>query len=220
MDLKEDFKKFANSYGVRTSVFDDVKKSIENSLTPVILEERQLQTTPIDVFSRMLFDRQIFFGANFNSEACNVVVAELLYLNSIDERDITILINSPGGSVIDGLAVIDTMDYIKCDVSTTCVGMAASMGAVLLASGTKGKRFMLPHSRVMIHQVSSFTSGSLKDMEIDLEETKRCRDDIYQILSNATGKSMEEIVAACDRNNWMHGQEALDFGLVDKILVK
>ena len=188
----------------------------------MVLEERKLQATAVDVFSRLLYDRQIFFGSSFTPEACNVVIAELLYLATLSKEDINIMINSQGGSVIDGLAVIDTMDWIKseygCDVVTICVGMAASMGAVLLTSGTKGKRYILPHSRVMIHQVSSHTSGSLKDMEIELEESQRCRDDIYQILTKTTGKSMDEIVAACDRNNWMHGKEVIDFGLADNIL--
>lgn len=219
-DINKDFQKFAQSLGISSLLTDDVKRATSCSLTPVILEERQLQATAVDVFSRMLFDRQIFFGSNFTADACNVVVAELLYLNSLGNQDISILINSQGGSVIDGLAIIDTMNFIKCDVCTQCVGMAASMGAVLLASGTKGKRSILPHGRVMIHQVSSFTSGSLKDMEIEMEETKRCRDDIYQILCETTGRSLEEIVAACDRNNWLHGQEAIDFGIVDKILTK
>lgn len=220
--MRDDFQKFANSLGVSTHVYDDVKKSVENSLTPVVLEERKLQATAVDVFSRLLYDRQIFFGSNFTQEACNVVIAELLYLANLGSEDINIMINSQGGSVIDGLAIIDTMDWIKkkynCDVTTICVGMAASMGAVLLTSGAKGKRYILPHSRVMIHQVSSFTSGCLKDMEIELSESQRCRDDIYQILTKTTGKSLDEIVTACDRNNWMHGQEVIDFGLADNIL--
>lgn len=220
MDLNKDFEKFAKSIGVSTHTFDDVKKSINNALTPVILEERKLQTTPVDVFSRLLFDRQIYFGSHFTADACNVVVAELLYLSSLEDRDISIIINSEGGSVIDGLAVIDTMNYIPCDVSTFCVGMAASMGAVLLTSGTHGKRYILPHSRVMIHQVSSYTSGTYSDMKIELEETERCRRDIYDILARTTGKSFEEIEKLCDRNNWLHGHEVLEVGLADNILVK
>jgi len=222
VNITKDFRNFANSCGVPTSVCDDFTKYINNSLTPVVLEERKLQATAVDVFSRLLYDRQIFFGSNFTPEACNVVIAELMYLASLNSSDISIMINSQGGSVIDGLAIIDTINWIKskhhCDVATICIGMAASMGAVLLTSGAKDKRYILPHSRVMIHQVSSFTSGSLKDMEIEISESQRCRDDIYKILTETTGKSMDEIVAACDRNNWMHGQEVIDFGLADHIL--
>jgi ATP-dependent Clp protease protease subunit len=141
-------------------------------------------------------------------------------LSSTDNRDINLYINSPGGSVIDGLGVIDTINFIPCDVTTTCVGMAASMGAVLLSCGAKGKRLVLPHSRVMIHQVSSGMSGVSKDLEIELEQTLRCKKDLYNILSEKTGKTYEQIEKDCDRNFWLIGQEAVEYGIADKVLSK
>lgn len=218
--LERDFKLFAKDKGVSPLLIDDTTKMIENSLTPVILEERQMNVASLDIYSRMLYDRQIFFGHEFNSETCNLLIAQLLYLDSLDNRDINININSPGGSVIDGLAVIDTMNFIKSDVSTLCIGEAASMGAVLLSSGTQGKRFVLPHGRVMIHQVSSGMRGTYSDMKIELEQTERCKKDIYEILAKNMGKSFEEIEQLCDRNNWFIGQEAVDIGLVDGIITK
>jgi ATP-dependent Clp protease protease subunit len=174
----------------------------------------------MDVFNRLLFDRIIYFSGPVNEESCNTVIAQLLYLSSTDNRDINIYINSPGGSVVDGLGVIDTINFIPCDVTTTCVGMAASMGAVLLSCGAKGKRLVLPHSRVMIHQVSSGMQGVSKDLEIELEQTLRCKKDIYAILSENTGKPYEQIENDCDRNFWLIGKEAVDYGLADKVLNK
>lgn len=179
-----------------------------------------MNVASLDIYSRLLYDRQIFFGHEFTPETCNLLIAQLLYLDSIDNRGITININSPGGSVIDGLAVLDTMKFINSDVSTLCMGMAASMGSLLLSSGTKGKRFILPHGRVMIHQVSSGMRGTLKDMEIEFEQTQRCKKDVYEILARNMGKSFEEVEQLCDRNNWFIGQEALEIGLVDKIIEK
>lgn len=219
-NITKDFKLFATDKGVSPSVVESVINKANNSLTPVVLEERQMNVTAVDVFSRLLYDRQIFFGHEFNSETCNLAIAQLLYLDSIDNRDINIYINSPGGSVVDGLALIDTMGFINSQVSTLCVGEAASMGAVLLSCGEKGKRFTLPHGRVMIHQVSSGARGTLADMEIELEQTRRCKQDLYKILAENMGKSYEEIEALCDRNNWFIGQEAVDMGIVDGILNK
>ena len=217
----EDFRKFAvDKTKVTPTVFDDVVKKTENSIMPFILEERKMNVTQMDVFSRLLFDRIIYFSGPVNEESCNTVIAQLLYLSSTDNRDINIYINSPGGSVVDGLGVIDTINFIPCDVTTTCVGMAASMGAVLLSCGAKGKRLVLPHSRVMIHQVSSGMQGVSKDLEIELEQTLRCKKDIYAILSENTGKPYEQIENDCDRNFWLIGKEAVDYGLADKVLNK
>ena len=217
----EDFKKFAvDKTKVTPTVFDDVVKKTENSIMPFILEERKMNVTQMDVFSRLLFDRIIYFSGPVNEESCNTVIAQLLYLSSTDNRDINIYINSPGGSVVDGLGVIDTINFIPCDVTTTCVGMAASMGAVLLSCGAKGKRLVLPHSRVMIHQVSSGMQGVSKDLEIELEQTLRCKKDIYAILSENTGRPYEQIEKDCDRNFWLIGKEAVDYGLADKVLNK
>jgi ATP-dependent Clp protease protease subunit len=217
----EDFRKFAvDKTNVKPTVFDDVVKKTENSIMPFILEERKMNVTQMDVFSRLLFDRIIYFSGPVNEESCNTVIAQLLYLSSTDNRDINIYINSPGGSVVDGLGVIDTINFIPCDVTTTCVGMAASMGAVLLSCGAKGKRLVLPHSRVMIHQVSSGMQGVSKDLEIELEQTLRCKRDIYAILAENTGKPYEQIENDCDRNFWLIGKEAVDYGLADKVLNK
>ena len=215
----KDFKLFAKDKGLYNSATEDQIKGLRNSLTPVVLEERDLRATAVDVFSRLLMDRQIFFGADVNEDTCNLVVAQLLYLDSLtDDRDISIIINSPGGSVIDGLAVIDTMNFIKSDVSTLCCGMAASMGAVLLSNGTKGKRYILPHSRVMIHQVSSRLGGTFSDVKIEFEQMERAKRDVYQVLANNMGKSLEEMEALCDRNNWFIGQEAVDINIVDSVI--
>lgn len=219
--ITEDFRKFAvDKAKVTPTVFDDVVKKTENSIMPFILEERKMNVTQMDVFSRLLFDRIIYFSGPVNEESCNTVIAQLLYLSSTDNRDINIYINSPGGSVVDGLGVIDTINFIPCDVTTTCVGMAASMGAVLLSCGAKGKRLVLPHSRVMIHQVSSGMQGVSKDLEIELEQTLRCKKDIYAILAENTGKPYEQIENDCDRNFWLIGKEAVDYGLADKVLNK
>lgn len=221
MDKLNDFRKFAlSNTNVSPSVLDDVIKKQNNILTPYILEERQLNVAAFDVFSRLMYDRIVYFTGAVNDDSCNTAVAQLLYLASVDERDINLYINSPGGSVVDGLGLIDTMNYINCDVSTLCIGMAASMGAVLLSNGARGKRFVLPHSRVMIHQVSSSQSGTLADLEIELEQTRRCKDDVYRILADNTGKTFEEMVSLCDRNNWFIGQEAVNLGIVDKVLKK
>jgi ATP-dependent Clp protease protease subunit len=220
-NITKDFTHFAiDKMGVSPSVIDDKIKKQNNILTPYILEDRQLNVATFDVFSRLMYDRIIYFTGVVNDDTCNTAIAQLLYLASVDERDISMYINSPGGSVVDGLGLVDTMNYINCDVSTLCVGMAASMGSVLLSNGAKGKRFVLPHSRVMIHQVSSSQSGTLADLEIELEQTRRCKQDVYKILADNTGKTFEEMEALCDRNNWFIGQEAVDLGIADKVLQK
>ena len=218
MDITKDFKLFAKSKGLLHSAEEAQFNTLKNSLTPIVLEEREMRATAVDVFSRLLMDRQIFFGEEVNENTANLIIAELLYLDSLENKDITLMINSPGGSVINGLAVIDTMNFINSDVSTLCCGMAASMGAVLLSNGTKEKRLILPHSRVMIHQVSSVSRGVLKDMEIELEQARRCKQDVYKILADNTNKSIEEVEALCDRDNWFIGQEAVDLGIVDKVV--
>lgn len=215
-----DFRNFAKDKGVSMSVFDDIVKDVNNSLTPVVLEERKMNVVAMDVYSRMLYDRIIYFGHEFNQDTCNLLNAQLLYLSSLDERDINVYINSPGGSVVDGLSSIDVMNFIPNNVSTTCIGMAASMGAVLLSCGEKGKRFVLPHSRVMIHQVSSGMRGTYSDIKIEMEQTERCRNDVYRLLADNMGKTFEEVEMLCDRNNWFIGQEAVELGIVDKVLTK
>ena len=219
--LTKDFRHFAiDKVGMSPSVIDDKIGKVNNGhITPYILEERQLNVATFDVFSRLMYDRIIYFSGVVNDDTCDTAIAQLLYLSSVDERDINMYINSPGGSVVDGLGLVDTMNYVGCDVSTTCIGMAASMGSVLLSNGTKGKRFVLPHSRVMIHQVSSSQSGTLADLEIEIEQTRRCKNDVYKILADNTGRTFEEMERLCDRNNWFIGQEAVDLGIVDKVLI-
>lgn len=219
----EDFRKFAIDKGVRASVLDDQLKSITKNkslLTPYILEERQLNVATFDVFSRLMYDRIVYFAGEVDDDTCNTAIAQFLYLSSVDERDINLYINSPGGSVVAGLGLIDTMNYIPCQVSTTCIGMAASMGAVLLSNGARGKRYVLEHSRVMIHQVSSAMRGTVSDMEIEFEQTQRCKQDVYKILAKNTDRTYEEMEQLCDRNNWFIGQEAVDLGIADSVLMR
>ena len=220
MDLIKDFRQFAiDKTKVRATVLDDQLSKPNSFLTPYILEERQLNVTQMDIFSRLLYDRILYFTGEVNRETCDTMNAELLYLDSLDGRDISLYINSPGGSVVDGLSVIDTMNFINSDVSTICMGMAASMGSVLLSNGTKGKRLVLPHSRIMIHQVSSAMKGTVSDMEIEFAETQRCKRDIYNILAKNTGHTFDEIEKLCDRNNWFIGSEAVDeLHIADKLI--
>jgi ATP-dependent Clp protease protease subunit len=178
-----------------------------------------MNVTGLDIYSRLLYDRIIFFGESFNDDTCNLVIAQLLYLNSLSKDDINIYIMSPGGSVAAGFGLIDTMSFIGCDVATTCLGMAASMGALLLSCGNKGKRSVLPHSRVMIHQVSSgIPQSTYADMKVSLETTKRFNDDVFALLSKNMGKSIEEIEELCNRDKWFVGQEAIDIGIADKMI--
>jgi len=216
MNLKTDFKKYlTKNQGISDTTFS----RYTNSLTPYIMEERELNVSQVDVFSRLMMERIIFLGTDINDVVSNIIQAQLLYLESIDkDSPIQIYINSPGGSVYDGLGIYDTMQYIKPEVSTICTGLAASMAAVLLTSGAKGKRFILPHSRVMIHQVLSGVEGQSKDMEIHLQEVKSLGEDLYQILAKHSGNDIEVIRDWCDRDNWMKSDDAKKRGFVDKIL--
>lgn len=216
----EDFKHFTtDKVGIPSLTIDDINRKM---VYPTIIEERDsaMRINEMNVFSRLIQDRIIFLSGQVDSVSMDVMIAQLLYLNSVDHRDIGLYINSPGGDVISGLSLIDTMNFIESEVSTTCLGMAASMGAVLLSCGKKGKRYILPHSRVMIHQVSSGAKGVLKDLEIELEQTRRCKQDLYRILAENCGKTFEEIERDCDRNNWFIGNEVIEYGLADKMLIK
>ena len=187
--------------------------------TPHVIEERQMNVVGMDVFSRLMMDRIIFMGVPVNDYVANVVQAQLLFLESTDsKRDVQMFINSPGGSVIAGLGIYDTMQYIKPDVSTICTGLAASMGAVLMAAGTKGKRTALPHSRVMIHQPLGGMQGQVSDMEISYKLIKSMQKELYDILANHTGQPYDIIEKDCDRDNWMTANEAKAYGLVDEVL--
>jgi ATP-dependent Clp protease protease subunit len=189
--------------------------------TPAVIEERQLNVTQMDVFSRLMMDRIIFMGVPVSDQVANIVQAQLLFLESVDpKRDVQMFINSPGGSVIAGLGMYDTMQYVSPDVATICTGLAASMGAVLLAAGTKGKRTALPHSRVMIHQPLGGMQGQVTDMEISYKLIKKMQKELYDILANHTGQDYDKIAADCERDNWMIAPEAKEYGLVDEVLTR
>ena len=189
------------------------------SLVPYVIEQTSRGERSYDIYSRLLKDRIIFLGEEVNDVTASLVVAELLFLEAEDPgKDIQLYINSPGGSVTAGMAIYDTMQYVKCDVSTICVGMAASMGAFLLSSGAKGKRIALPNAEIMIHQPSAGTQGKVTDMEIDVEHFLRIKKNLNEILASNTGKTAEEVKAASERDHWMTADEAKDFGLVDKII--
>lgn len=191
------------------------------SFTPNVIEERQMNIVGLDVFSRMMMDRIIFMGVGVDSYVANVIQAQLLFLESTDpKRDVQIFINSPGGSVIAGLGIYDTMQYVSPDIATICVGMAASMGAVLLAAGEKGKRSCLPHSRVMIHQPLGGMQGQVTEMEIYYKLIKEQQKELYDILANHTGQPYKKIEEDCDRDNWMTATQAKEYGLVDEVLLR
>ncbi|MEL6656199.1 MAG: ATP-dependent Clp protease proteolytic subunit [Bacteroidota bacterium] len=191
------------------------------AFTPNVIEERQMNIVGLDVFSRLMMDRIIFMGVPVNDYVANVIQAQMLFLESTDpKRDVQMFINSPGGSVIAGLGIYDTMQYVSPDVGTICTGLAASMGAVLLAAGTKGKRTCLPHSRVMIHQPLGGMQGQVSDMEISYKLIKQMQKELYDILANHTGQDYETIEKDCDRDNWMVATDAKAYGLVDEVLVR
>lgn len=221
VDIKKDFSLYARDRGISSLKLHDYTNKIQaGCMNPTVLEERQLNVTPIDIFSRMMMDRILFFGTSVNSDSCNIVMSQLLYLDSIDDSDISMYINTRGGSVYDGLSVIDTMNYIDCEVSTIVAGMAASMGALLLASGQKGKRFALPHSRIMIHQPLGGAEGQASDIEIVAKEILKVKSELYQILSDCTGKDVEQIKLDADRDFWMMADEAKEYGIIDNVLIK
>ena len=191
------------------------------SLVPYVIEQTSRGERQFDIFSRLLNDRIIVLSDEVNDATASLVVAQLLFLEGQDsEKDISLYINSPGGSVSAGLAIYDTMQYIKCDVSTICMGMAASMGAFLLSSGAKGKRFALPNSEIMIHQPLGGTRGQASDIQIEAEHIIKIKNNLNKILAENTGKSVETIAVDTDRNNWMSAEEAAAYGLVDKVLYK
>lgn len=191
----------------------------DSALVPYVIEQTPRGERSYDIYSRLLNDRIIFLGEEINSVSANLVVAQLLHLESQDaENDISLYINSPGGEVYSGLAILDTMNFIKPQVSTICVGMAASMAAVLLSAGAKGKRFCLPHSKVMIHQPSGGAQGQQTEIEIVAEEIKKTRRELNQILSDASGQPIEKVQADTERDNYLTAAEALDYGLIDRIV--
>ncbi len=189
------------------------------SFIPYVVEQTSRGERSYDIFSRLLNDRIIFLSEEVNDTTASLIVAQLLYLEAQDpDKDIQFYINSPGGSVTAGMAIYDTMQYIKCDVATICVGMAASMGAFLLSAGTKGKRMALPNSEIMIHQPSAGTKGQITDMAIHMKRLETIKERMNRIMAEKTGKSVEEVTAACERDNFMTSEEALQFGLIDRVI--
>ena len=213
-----DFLKFAVSNGMNSMHVENAMNASASYISPSILEERQLNVTQMDVFSRLMMDRIIFLGTEVNDYTANVIQAQLLYLDSVDsERDISIYLNTPGGSVYAGLGIYDTMQFIQSRVATICTGMAASMGAVLLVAGEKGMRAALPHSRVMIHQPLGGIQGQASDIEITAREILKLKDELYQIISDHSGQTVEKIRQDADRDYWMTAEEALKYGMIDKV---
>ena len=218
MTKKSEFEKYATGHHRINSLYlnDYVK-----NLTPYIIEERQLNVAQMDVFSRLMMDRIIFLGTGIDDQVANIIQAQLLFLESVDpKKDIQIYLNSPGGSVYAGLGIYDTMQYISPDVATICTGMAASMGAVLLCAGTKGKRTALKHSRVMIHQPLGGAQGQASDIEITAREIIKLKKELYDIIAEHSGQSYDKVSEDSDRDYWMRAEEAKEYGMIDEVLVK
>ena len=215
-----DFRNYAvKQHGISSLHVDKYASVVNDYLTPYIIEERPMNITQLDVFSRLMKDRIIFLGVPIDDDVANIIQAQLLFLESQDsERDIQIYLNSPGGYVHAGLGIYDTMQYIQPDVSTICTGMAASMAAVLLCAGAKGKRFALPHSRVMIHQPLGGAQGQASDIEIEAREIQKLKKELYEIIANHSGKDYDQVWQDCDRNYWMIAAEAKEYGMIDEVL--
>lgn len=217
-----EFEKYASlGRGISTNTLDRYAGFVSGYINPTVIEERKLNATPIDVFSRLLMDRIIWVGCAIDDDVANIVQAQLLFLSSIDSKaDISLYLNTPGGSVSDGLGIYDTMQIITPDVATICTGMAASMGSVLLCAGAKGKRSALPHSRVMIHQPLGGVKGQAEDILIEAREIEKCRKELFGIISEHSGQPFDKVFADGDRNYWMTAQEALEYGMIDQIMTK
>lgn len=220
--MNNDFRKFAVGHlGMNGLALDQYANLTSSYINPTIIEERPLNVAQMDVFSRLMMDRIIFLGTQVDDYTANVVQAQLLYLDSADPgKDISLYINSPGGSVYAGLGIYDTMQFVSSDVSTICTGMAASMAAVLLVSGTQGKRFALKHSRVMIHQPMGGMQGQASDMEITFREIQKLKNELYQIIADHSGQSFEQVEKDSDRDYWMTAHEAKAYGMIDEVMLK
>jgi len=221
MEFHKEFNKYAVKHrGISSNTLDAYQKHQVTNLTPNIIEERPMNIAVMDVYSRLMMDRIIFLGYPINDEVANIVTAQLLFLESADRtRDIQMYINSPGGSVYSGLGVYDTMQYITPDVSTICIGMAASMGAVLLTAGAHGKRTALKHSRIMMHQPSGAIGGQASDIDITVAEIRKVKKNLYDIIAVHTGKTYKQVEKDCDRDYWLTAEEAKEYGLVDEVLL-
>jgi ATP-dependent Clp protease protease subunit len=217
--IKDDFTKFARDKGVSTTMVDDYTKHLENSLTPYILEERELRVTQMDIFSRLMRDRNLFLYGPVNDSMSSIVQAQLLYLEDVDkDKDIKLSISSPGGSVLSGLGIVDVMNYVKPDIMTVNMGMAASMGSILLGAGTKGKRLSLPFSKVMIHQVSSGAQGTVMDNRINHKESEKYNYILFKLLSQYSGQDFDHVLDLANRDKWFTSDEAVEFGIIDEVI--
>ena len=218
--MNNDFRKYATRHlGMNSMVLDDVVSAQNQYLNPYILEERQLNVTQMDVFSRLMMDRIIFLGTEIDAYTANTLQAQLLYLDSVDPgKDISIYLNSPGGSVYAGLGIYDTMQFVTSDVATICTGMAASMAAVLLVAGAEGKRSALTHSRVMIHQPMGGAQGQASDIEITAREIQKLKKELYTIIADHSHTDFDKVWTDSDRDYWMTAQEAKEYGMVDQVL--
>jgi ATP-dependent Clp protease protease subunit len=221
MHLNSEFEKYAVKHrGISSNTLNDYAKYQVTGLTPNIIEERPMNVAIMDVYSRLMMDRIIFLGYPINDEVANIVTAQLLFLDSTDRhRDIQMYINSPGGSVYSGLGVYDTMQYVTPDVSTICIGMAASMASVLMCAGTKGKRTALKHSRIMMHQPSGSIGGQASDIEITVNEIRKIKKELYEVIAFHTGKTQKQVEKDCDRDYWLTAEEAKEYGVVDEVLL-
>lgn len=222
MDFGKEFRKYAvKERGLSGLGVDQYLSHTVTNLTPNIIEERPMNIAALDVFSRLMMDRIIFLGTGIDDYVANIITAQLLFLDSVDAtRDVQIYVNSPGGSVYAGLGIYDTMQYINPDVATICTGIAASMGAVLLCAGAKGKRAALKHSRVMIHQPMGGAQGQVSDMEITLKEVIKLKKELYDIISYHSGQPYEKVEEDSDRDYWMMSDEAKEYGMIDEVLVR
>jgi ATP-dependent Clp protease, protease subunit len=222
MDINEEFGKYATKHiGINSTTLHRYTSVFNNYISPTIIEERQLNIASMDVFSRLMMDRIIFLGLPIDDYVANIIQAQLLFLESTDpNKDIQIYFNTPGGSVYAGLGIYDTMQFIHADIATICTGMAASMGAVLLGAGTKGKRSALKHSRVMIHQPMGGANGQASDIEITAREIQKLKKELYEILAEHSGNPIEKIEKDSDRDYWMTAEEAKEYGMIDEILIR
>jgi ATP-dependent Clp protease protease subunit len=219
MNYGKDFKKYALSEGLTSMNLHYYEQQIEGSMTPYILEEREMRVTQMDIFSRLMRDRILWVAGVVNDQMSTVVQAQLMYLDSVEKRDITMHIDSPGGSVKSGLSMVDVMRYINSDIQTINTGMAASMGSILLSSGTKGKRSSLNFSKVMIHQVSSGAQGHIQDNRISQMESEKYNYILFKMLAENSGKSFQEVLESARRDKWLNSKEALEFGFIDEIIL-
>jgi ATP-dependent Clp protease protease subunit len=222
MRQQDEFIKYAVKHiGLNSITLDSYKSVYNNYISPTIIEERQLNVASMDVFSRLMMDRIIFLGVPIDDYVANIIQAQLLFLESTDpSKDIQIYFNTPGGSVHAGLGIYDTMQYISPDIATICTGMAASMGAVLLTAGAKGKRSALKHSRIMIHQPMGGAQGQVSDMEITLREITKLKSELYEIIAKHSGNPIDKVEKDSDRDYWMTSEEAKEYGMIDEVLIR